>query len=355
MGLTLWPVCNSGRHQVNCRRRRRSAASTSAPAQRSKRSASPSTRLTELVPVLGGLRHTGHVRAEAPGVRALVPGTSMNLRVVSLLVFLLTPGVGSPGGQPSSTHGPARGALVLQGGVGLNPAINSAFVALAGGPASHVVVIPTASVFDAGPPGMATNLARRIKESFGVGAVTVLHSLDRVTSDSDSFVDPLRKATGVWLLGGMPERLVQAYLGTKTERAIKDLLNRGGVVGGESAGAMIQGCWLDTTDSESFTPTIQALIRAHGTGAGFGLLTHSAVFPHFDKRGPEAAVHESAAHPDQLAIGIDEETALVVRGDEAQVVGLGTVSLYDGAGRGAPTVVVLKAGERYDLAARRRR
>ena len=279
----------------------------------------------------------------------------MRVRVICpLVLLLLTSAVGSLGGQPSSTHGPAHGALVLQGGVGTNRAIASAFVALAGGPASHIVVIPTASVFDAGPPGMATSLARRMKESFGVEAATVLHALDRATTDSDSFVDPLRKATGVWLLGGMPERLVQAYLNTKTERAIKELLDRGGAVGGESAGAMIQGSWLDTTDSESFTPAIDAQIRAHGTGAGFGLLTHSAIFPHFDKRGPEAAVRESAAHPDQLAIGIDEETALVVRGDQAEVVGLGTVSLYDGGVRGASNVVILNPGERYDLAARRR-
>lgn len=278
----------------------------------------------------------------------------MHLPGISLLIFLLASGVGTLEGQPSSTHGPAHGALVLQGGVGLNSAINSTFVTLAGGPTSHIVVIPTASVFDAGPPGMATSLARRIKESFGVGAVTVLHSLDRATSESDRFVEPLRKATGVWLLGGMPERLVQAYLGTKTERAIMGLLDRGGVVGGESAGAMIQGSWLDTSDSESFTPTIQALIRAHGTGAGFGLLTHSAIFPHFDKRGPEAAVRESAAHPDQFAIGIDEGTALVVRGDRAEVVGFGTVSLYERAGHSRSNVVILKPGERYDLAARRR-
>ena len=279
----------------------------------------------------------------------------MRFRGICLLVFLLTCGVGSPGGQPSPTHGPAHGALVLQGGVGMNRAIVSAFVALAGGPGSHIVVIPTASVFDAGPPGMATWLARRMKESFGVESVTVLHALDRATTDSDSFVEPLCHATGVWLLGGMPERLVQAYLNTKTERAIKDLLDRGGVVGGESAGAMIQGSWLDTTDSESFTPAIHALIRAHGTGAGFGFLTQSAIFPHFDKRGPDAAVRESAAHPNQLAIGIAEETALVVRGDQAEVVGLGTVSLYNGAGGGAPGAVILKPGERYDLAARRRR
>ena len=59
----------------------------------------------------------------------------------------------------------ARGSLVLQGGVGDNRAIISAFVARAGGPASHVVVIPTASVGDAGPPGMSVTVARRVSDS----------------------------------------------------------------------------------------------------------------------------------------------------------------------------------------------
>jgi cyanophycinase len=252
--------------------------------------------------------------------------------------------------QDSMTHGPSRGSLLLQGGVGLNRAINSAFVALAGGPAAHIVVIPTASVGDAGPPGMESALARRIKESFGVGAVTVLHSLDRAISDSSRFVEPLQSATGVWILGGFPERLVQSYLGTRTEIAIRELLDRGGVVGGESAGAMIQASWLDTTDDE-FTPEIRALIQTYGHG-GFGLLTRAAVFPHFDKRGSEAAVRFSAEYPDQLGIGIDEETALIVKGDRAEVVGRGTISVYDGRSRAA-SPVVLRSGTHYDLAARR--
>ena len=156
------------------------------------------------------------------------------------------------------------------------------------------------------------------------------------------------------MLGGFPERLVQRYLGTKTERAIKEVLDRGGGVGGESAGAMIQTSWLDTADNDGFTPEILALIRKHGTGAGFGLLTNAAIFPHFDKRGTAAAIRESAADPDQLAIGIDEETALIVSSDLAKVVGLGTVSMYDGAGRGAPKVVILRNGDRYDLSTRRK-
>jgi cyanophycinase len=270
-----------------------------------------------------------------------------------MLVLLLLASVGPFRAQSVSTRGPARGSLVLQGGVGDNRAITSAFVARAGGPESHIVVIPTASVGDAGPPGMATFLASRVKERFGVAAVTVLHTIDRADADAESFIEPLRKATGVWMLGGFPENLVRAYLGTKTERAIKELLERGGVVGGESAGAMIQGSRLDTTDSE-WTPEIHALIQKHGTGAGFGLLTNAAIFPHFDKRGPAAAVKESAAHPDQLAIGIDNETALIVRRDVAEVVGAGSVSMHDGSGRSAPRVVILRSGDRYDFSARRK-
>lgn len=292
-----------------------------------------------------GYPHHHVVGEAAPGFRMTVDRWK---RLCTILVFVSGP----LAAQPSSTGGPPRGSLVLQGGVGLSHAIDSAFVALAGGPASRIVVIPTASVGDAGPAGMATFLARRMKESFGVASVTVLHSLARATSDSDDFVEPLRRASGVWILGGFPERLVQSYVGTRTERAIRELLGRGGVVGGESAGAMIQASWLDTTDAE-FTSDIRAVIRTQDR-AGFGLLTHAGIFPHFDKRGSGAAVKESAAHPDQLAIGIDEGTALIVTGDRAEVVGLGTISVYDGRRRGASSVIVLRPGDRYDLAARRK-
>jgi len=269
------------------------------------------------------------------------------------LLVLLASIAASAAAQSASTHGPARGSLVLQGGVGYNQAIVSAFVARAGGPQSHLVVIPTASVGDAGPPGMAVTLARRMKDSFGVAEFTVVHTNDRAEADSDRFVEPLRNATGVWMLGGFPPNLVHAYLGTKTERAIKELLDRGGIVGGESAGAMIQGSWLDTTDDE-WTPEMHALIAQHRTGAGFGLLTNAAIFPHFDTRGPADALKESAAHPDQLAIGIDNGTALIVRGSLAEVAGLATVTVYDGSVRSAPKATVLRSGDRYDLSARRK-
>jgi cyanophycinase len=259
-------------------------------------------------------------------------------------------------GSLTAQSSPARrssGHVVFDGGGQVHPAVASAFVALAGGRTSHIVVIPTAGGPDTLLPEQAAHIQRRLKEIFGVSTVTVLHTRNRAEADAESFVEPLQRATGVWILGGFPERLVDAYLGTRTERAIRELYDRGGVVGGTSAGAMILASWLDTTDSQ-FTPGIRALIRTQGAGGGFGLLAHAVIFPHFNKRGDTEAVSEMAAHPELLGIGIDEETALVVSGDRAEALGQGTVRLYDAKARGASSPVILKTGDRYDLAARRK-
>jgi cyanophycinase len=210
-------------------------------------------------------------------------------------------------------------------------------------------VIPTASVGDAGPPGMNSFLSRRNKERFGVAAVTVLHSLDRATSDSHPFVEALRDASGVWILGGFPANLIHPYLGTKTERAMRELLDRGGVVGGESAGAMIQASWLDTTDDE-FTPEILALVKTYAR-SGFGLLANVAIFPHFNLHGSEAAVKFNMDHPDHLGVGIDEETALIVKSGRFEVVGQGTVCVYGGRQQAA-NPIVLRRGDRFSIATR---
>src|SRR5512145_1778581 len=88
-----------------------------------------------------------------------------------LFVFIACAGL-SAAAQPSSTRGPARGSLLLQGGVGPNAAIDAAFVTLAGGPQSHIVLIPTASLPDTMPtemlPEVMAFLERRMKERFGV-------------------------------------------------------------------------------------------------------------------------------------------------------------------------------------------
>src|SRR5207247_3135882 len=69
------------------------------------------------------------------------------------------------------------------------------------------------------------------------------HFLDtdsRQTADSEDFVKPLLEATGVWFTGGDQNRLVERYARTKVQAALQRIVERGGVVGGTSAGAAVQ-------------------------------------------------------------------------------------------------------------------
>jgi len=65
------------------------------------------------------------------------------------------------------------------------------------------------------------------------------------------FVAPLQNANAVWFGGGRQWRLVDSYKNTKTEIMIGKVLERGGVVGGSSAGATIQGSYLARGDTET--------------------------------------------------------------------------------------------------------
>ena len=112
---------------------------------------------------------------------------------------------------------------------------------------------------------------------------------------------------------------------------------------------MIQGSWLDTATGE-FTPDIRALIKVHGR-SGFGLLHNMAVFPNFDKRGTAAAMKFSGDYPGKAGIGIDEETALIVKDRRFRVVGRGAVTVYDGM-RQAAKPIVLRSGDHFRLPAR---
>jgi cyanophycinase-like exopeptidase len=83
----------------------------------------------------------------------------------------------------------------------------------------------------------------------GALRLEVLHTRDRAVADSDAFVAPLREARGVWFGGGRQWRLADAYLRTRTHAALDELLARGGVIGGTSAGATIQGSYLARGDT----------------------------------------------------------------------------------------------------------
>jgi len=244
--------------------------------------------------------------------------------------------------------GPSRGTLLIVGGGPLGTEIEQRFIALAGGVDAPIIYIPTATE---GEP-RATDSNNFLAKA-GVKHVTVLHTRDRKVADTDAFVKPLLTARGVWFEGGRQWRLVDSYLKTRTEKEIFNVLKRGGVVGGSSAGATIIGSYLVRGAREGNT-----LMMAPGYEVGMGFLKKSAIDQHIDTRRRENDLTPVIdKHPELLGIGIAESTAIVVEGDRFEVIGKSKVFIHDIGYKpqpGGTRWYTLEKGDRFDLTRRRR-
>ena len=229
------------------------------------------------------------------------------------------------------------GALVIGGGGKLPDAVYARFIELAGGEKARLVIIPTAGT-DADKAD-ADKLLTAWKARKPASAV-VLHTRSRQTADDPKFVEPLRQATGVWFGGGQQSRIADAYVGTAVERELHALLKRGGVVGGTSAGAAVMS---------------RRMIAGGNPEAklatGFDLLPGCVIDQHFLKRDRKPRlVGVLEKHPGLVGLGVDEGTALVVRGRQLEVVGDATVTVCLAACATRPArAFELKAGQRSDL------
>ncbi len=252
------------------------------------------------------------------------------------------------GQRPETRVGPPKGTVIVVGGGVIGPEIYARFIEAAGGPDALIVDIPTAggdSVYPATWRG--ANPWRRA----GARQVVVLHSLDKAVANSDSFVAILNRAGGVWFEGGRQWRLADAYLGTRTERAFHDVLARGGVVGGSSAGASILSGYMLRGARAGNT-----IIMAPDSDSGFNFLRGVAIDQHVVARERLRDLADSLLprRPDLLGISEDEGTAWIIQGDTGVIMGRNKAFAYGGGENdaGKPFLTVFP-GDRYDLAARR--
>ena len=276
-------------------------------------------------------------------MRAHSSGMLAWIAALAVLFFLTSPLPSGP------IHGPERGSLVICGGGRLPEEIIAEFIGRAGGPGALIVVVPTAGgreTYDEENSGL------QMFRSAGAANLTFLHTYDPQIADTEAFARPLRQAGGVWFGGGRQWRLVDAYAGTGTERAFLEVLERGGVIGGSSAGASIQASYMVRG-----APQGNTIMMAEGYEQGFGYLRNAAVDQHIDTRRRQADILEVlAVYPELLGIGLYEGTALVVERDMATVMGRGSAALYDiktPRVGDEPYNWLLSAGQRFDLARRR--
>lgn len=222
------------------------------------------------------------------------------------------------------TRVPVRGGhLLLIGGGFKPPELLRRFVELAGGGEKPVVVFPLASE-KSRPTGV--ELEAQLVAA-GAKHVRVVHIDERRDALKPEMVEEVRRAGGVFFGGGDQNRISQRLVDTPLLESIRELMERGGVVAGTSAGAACQSEVMFVGEGD------ETVLRASNivTTRGIGLLPGTIVDSHFVARKRQGRLESLVLeHPELLGLGIDEATAAWVKPDGTlEVLGEGWVVVYD--------------------------
>ena len=214
-----------------------------------------------------------------------------------------------------------KGKLIIVGGGSMPDSLFEFFAQYCGGKDQPVVYIPT-----------ATSDEKYIQEgghlekfsSRGFTNLSTIHTRDKTKADDPKNIALIQKAKGLFFGGGDQDLIAAAYGGTQLYQAFLDLLDRGGVIMGTSAGATIMGSLLvggdarkDLTASFPFQPA-------------FSFVQNMDIDQHVLVRNRQFdLIPVIEKYPTHLGVGIDESTAIIVEAGRFKVWGNSYVMLYD--------------------------
>lgn len=254
-----------------------------------------------------------------------------------------------------------------------NTEVWSRLVELAGGRGACFVVLATASEDPAKSAGGIVNSLNRhgaraeflpvLPRARGAASLTGAHD--------GALVTKVKGCRGVYFAGGAQERIVDTFLeadgaSTPMLQAIWDLFNRGGVVAGSSAGAAIMSRTMFRDPPDNLTILKQGLKAGKDIDRGLGFVGADLfVDQHFLKRGRLGRMLPLMRQTGyKLGLGVEENSAAIVRGNEVEIIGAHgalLADLTDATSHAAvdafnisgARVSLLASGDRIDLATRR--
>jgi cyanophycinase len=224
-----------------------------------------------------------------------------------------------------------RGSLIIVGGGDTPYTIQKRFVELAGGAGrARIAIFPMATTeYD-------EEAEEVLAEFTWLGAETVILNINREQAQSRSLDATLAGFTGYWFLGGDQNVLAASLLGTRALRTIEFQYEKGAVIGGTSAGAAVMTATMLTGERRIASGRINedpnaVALRSTEVTPGFGLLPGAIIDQHFSRRSRDNRLVSAVLdNPQLLGVGIDEETALIVRPDgKWEVLGNGHIKIYD--------------------------
>ncbi len=196
------------------------------------------------------------------------------------------------------------------------------FLRCAGGIKARIVVMTAATTL---PEEVGDNYIR-VFERLGAADVRVVDTQAPEDANNSDYLEAIEQATGVFFTGGEQARIISSLKGTILDAAIHKRFSEGVVIGGTSAGAAMMPDMMIIEGDSQTSPRVDVVAM----GAGMGFLPGVVIDQHFAQRGRLGRLISALLlQPAVLGFGIDENTAIVVRGDEFEVIGEGAVTVID--------------------------
>jgi cyanophycinase len=196
------------------------------------------------------------------------------------------------------------------------------FVRVAGGVNANIAVMTAAT----GYPEEVGETYNQAFKRLGAKVVNLVHTEHRDDSEDEYNLRYAQEATGFFFTGGDQSRIVDFIKNTTLDQIIHTRHSQGAVVGGTSAGAAMMPDQMILGGDSVSNPRVNSV----ELGPGMGFLPGVIVDQHFAQRGRLGRLLAALVlEPAMLGLGIDEDTGIIVRGDEFEVVGSGAVTVAD--------------------------
>ncbi|MEG4587555.1 cyanophycinase [Microcoleus sp. MOSTC5] len=196
------------------------------------------------------------------------------------------------------------------------------FLRCAGGTKAHIVIMTAATSL----PGEVGDNYIRVFERLGAEDVRVVDTQRPEDANNPDYLEAIEQATGIFFTGGEQARIINCLKDTQLDAAMHKRYSEGIIIGGTSAGAaMMPDMMIIEGDSET-NPRVEVVAM----GPGMGFLPGVVIDQHFAQRGRLGRlVTALLLQPAVLGFGIDENTAILVSGDELEVIGESAVTIID--------------------------
>ncbi len=197
------------------------------------------------------------------------------------------------------------------------------FVRSAGGTKAKIAVFTAATSL----PGEVGEDYINIFERLGVEKVKVIDTERKEDADRPEYIEFIKEATGAFFTGGNQAKIIDSLKDTELDRLLHERYNKDGLaVGGTSAGAAMMPDVMIIEGASQTNPRADAVTM----GTGMGFLPGVVIDQHFAQRGRLGRLLSAIVQqPVVLGFGIDEDTAIIVDGEEVRVVGSGSVTVVD--------------------------